>query len=116
MMSLEPIFLAAGATSPAPFSLLILFVLLLVLAASTAMYWLLVRRATSHRQSVALSDWASDEGFLHARNPGAAPPAPFDTLPQAHQPMVRLQLARRDGTMLLQLQRGTPGETSPANR
>jgi hypothetical protein len=52
-----------GYPQPPPFSPIVLLTLLLVVAASSVTFWLIVRRATSHRQWVAFSDWARDKGF-----------------------------------------------------
>ena len=105
----------------AEFSFLTLLALLGVLGMSCLTFWLLVRRATSHRTWVALSDWGRSRGFryhpLGLADRGSAkgngdtdpvrgrePPAPypFSSLP-AGRPMVRLWLAS-DATQLLQLQ------------
>lgn len=104
----------------AEFSILTLLVLLGVLGMSCLTFWLLVRRATSHRTWVALSDWARSRGFRYhpigagnarrgGERPGREPPAPFSTLPAA-RPAVRLWLAGAT-TQLLELQ---PPDASPA--
>ena len=46
-----------------PFSPLVLLTLILIVATSSVIFWFLVRRATAHRQWVALSDWARDHGY-----------------------------------------------------
>ncbi len=46
-----------------PFSPLVLLMLLLLLGASWAMFWLLSRRATTGRRGVELGEWAADSGF-----------------------------------------------------
>lgn len=109
----------------AEFSFLTLLGLAGVLGMSCLTFWLLVRRATSHRTWVALSDWARSRGFRYhplgtrEGNGGgrvggdAAPspaPFPFSTLPAA-RPAVRLWLTGAT-TELLQLQ--PPDATPPA--
>ena len=54
-------------------------------------FWLLVRRATSHRQWVALSDWARETGFRFARKAPGEIPAPLNALRNV-APVVRLSL------------------------
>jgi hypothetical protein len=76
---------------PPPFSPVILLTLLVVAAASSVTFWLLVRRATSHRQWVALSDWARETGFRFARKPPNQIPSPLDALRNV-APVVRLSL------------------------
>ncbi len=76
----------------AEFSFLTLAVLLGVIALSGTTFWLLVRRATSHRQWVALSDWGRARGIrYHAIPEGGDPPAPFSTITAA-RPVARLWL------------------------
>ena len=49
-------------------------VLVFVLAASCAVYWMLIRRWTEQRQWLALSDWAAENGFkLHGERSAVAP-------------------------------------------
>jgi hypothetical protein len=97
----------------AEFSFLTLLVLMCVLGLSCLTFWLLVRRATSHRTWVALSDWARNRGFRYhpirrggsgggAPGAGGEPPAPFSSMPAA-RPTVRLWLQGKDA-QLLQLQ------------
>lgn len=109
----------------AEFSFLTLLALAGVLGMSCLTFWLLVRRATSHRTWIALSDWGRSRGFRYhslrtregdagGRGGGEAapPPAPFpfSTLPAA-RPAVRLWLTGAR-TELLQLQ--PPDATPPA--
>jgi hypothetical protein len=76
----------------APFSFLTLLVLLGVLGLSCLTFWLLVRRATSHRTWVALSDWARNRGFRYHPIGEGEPPEPFSVMRGA-RPRVRLWLA-----------------------
>jgi hypothetical protein len=94
-----------GYPSPPSFSPLVLLTLLAVVAVSSVTFWLLVRRATSHRQWVALSDWARDKRFHFRRATPDAAPAPFDALQPA--PTVRLSLASGP-TSLLQFEATGP--------
>jgi hypothetical protein len=95
------------------FSFLTFFTLLVVLAASGVTFWLLVRRATSHRQWVALSDWARSRGFRYHPIADGEPPAPFSVMP-GKRPSARLWLASRTAE-LLQMRFGEePIATAPA--
>jgi hypothetical protein len=87
-----------GYPQPPSFSPVVLLSLLAVVAASSVTFWLLVRRATSHRQWVALSDWAKDSGFHFNRAGPDAAPAPFNALRDA-APTVRLSLSRGTTTL-----------------
>ena len=92
---------------------MILLTLLAVLGASAATLWVLVRRATSHRRWVALSEWARENGFRFGRSPEGEPPAPFDAVREAGA-VVRLQL-RRGPTTLVQFEAGeAPAAAPPA--
>jgi hypothetical protein len=99
---------------PPHFSPGIFLTLLAVLGASAATLWVLVRRATSHRRWVALSEWAREYGFRFSRSAEGEPPAPFDTLREPRA-VVRLQLARGP-TALVQFEHGetAPSPASPA--
>src|SRR5687768_12127849 len=49
-------------------------VLIFVIASSWAVYWMLIRRWTEQRRWLALSDWASANGFkLHGERNAVAP-------------------------------------------
>jgi hypothetical protein len=49
-------------------------VLIVILAASCVVYWMLIRRWTEQRQWLALSDWAAENGFkLHGERNAVAP-------------------------------------------
>ena len=99
-----------GYPQPPPFSPLVLLTLLVVVVASSVTFWLLVRRATSHRQWVAFSDWARDKGFRFRRADPASIPAPFDALRPL--PTVRLSLGKGP-TSLLQIEATGPA-SAPA--
>jgi len=92
-------------TQPPHFSLVIFISLLTVLGLSAATLYLLVRRATSHRRWVALSDWAREYGYRFTRAAAGDAPSPFEHLKPPH-PVVRLQLSRGP-TTLLQFEHGT---------
>ena len=99
-----------GYPQPPTFSPLVLFTLALVAAASSAVFWLLVRRATSHRQWVAFSDWARERRFRFRRAGPDAIPAPFDSLrttPDSPALSVRLSLGKGP-TQLVQLEATAP--------
>lgn len=75
-----------------PFSFLTLLVLLGVLVLSSMTFWLLVRRATSHRQWVALSDWGRARRFRYHPISDTEPPEPFTKVPASTRPMPRMWL------------------------
>ncbi len=106
--------------SQVEFSFLILLTLLGVLSLSCLTFWMLVRRATSHRTWVALSDWGRQHGFrYHPIREDGVPPEPFSVMPKA-RPSVRLWLTSKP-VQLIQMQPpnpdaapgGAPGETVP---
>jgi hypothetical protein len=88
--------------APPPFSPLIALCLIVVLGASAAMYWLLVRRATSRRQWVSLAEWARESGFRvgrHAAGGEVILPPPLDVLGTARI-AIRSQLTGERATIL----------------
>lgn len=93
-----------------PFSPVILLTLLLVVGASSVTFWLLVRRATSRRQWVALSDWARERRFRFDRIGSAPAPPPFNKLPNTTA-SVRLSLSKKS-TTLVQLESASATATS----
>ena len=99
-----------GFPQPPRFSPLVLLTLLTIVAASSVTFWLLVRRATSHRQWVAFSDWARDHGYRFARaGPATSPaelPEPLNHLRPAAA-TVRLSLSKGP-TRLLQIEAEPP--------
>src|SRR4051794_18970173 len=96
------------------FSFLTFFTLSAVLAASGVTFWLLVRRATSHRQWVALSDWAKSRGFRYHPIADGEPPAPFSVMP-GKRPSVRLWLASRTAELLQMRFGDKPVESAPTS-
>ena len=98
---------------PPPFSPVILLTLLLVVAASSVTFWLLVRRATSHRQWVAFADWARDRRFRFARFGPEVVPPPFDALKNVAPPLVRVSLSDKT-TTLAQVEVPAPAATVTA--
>ena len=94
-----------GPPQPPSFSPVVLLTLLAVVVASSVTFWLLLRRATSHRQWVAFSDWARDHRFRFDRAPPDVLPPPFHVL-QNTSALVRISLTK-DGTTLLQLEAGS---------
>jgi hypothetical protein len=58
----------------------VLIVLLLTVGAASAMFIVLVWRATSHRRWVALSEWARERGFRFDPRPLRAPIPPLDAI------------------------------------
>jgi hypothetical protein len=88
-------------------SIAILLLMLLVVAASFAIFWLLVKRWTDWRKWTALSEWAgSNEMELH-HDPTIELPQP---LRQIEPPLQVLTLLRNDDTMLLQAHNAAPAE------
>ena len=84
---------------PPAFSLGILFALLVLLGVSSAVFCVLVRRCTSHRQWISLREWAREHGFKSRRMEPADLPPPLAAL----SPLVRLSLADAR-TSLMQLE------------
>jgi hypothetical protein len=95
----------------APFSFFTLLILLGVLGLSCLTFWLLVRRATSHRRWVALSDWASGRSFRYHPIADGEPPAPFSVLPGA-RPTVRLWLSGKTAQLLQMQASSEPASTT----
>lgn len=96
--SVEPRFaLSAASGGPsASLSAAVLVTLLVLLAASSITFWVLVERSTSRRRWVALSEWARQRGFAFRRCDPNRPPAPLDTL--RDPPRVRMCLSDRRST------------------
>jgi hypothetical protein len=92
----------------AGFSFLTFLTLLSVLGLSCLTLWLLVRRATSHRRWVALSDWARARKFRYRPIRDGEPPEPFSRMPGA-RPSVRLWLTSETVDLL---QAGAPSGDS----
>ena len=101
-----------GPPQPPTFSALVLLTLLVVVAASSVTFWLLVRRATSHRQWVAFAEWAGDNRFRFNRAPPDALPPPFHVL-QNTSALVRISLMR-ENTTLLQLEASGAARPTPS--
>jgi hypothetical protein len=97
---------------PPSFSPLVLLTLLVIVAVSSVTFWLLVRRATSHRQWVAFSEWASDNRFRFNRAAPDALPAPFHVL-QNSSALARISLSR-GATTFLQLEAAGAARPAPA--
>lgn len=89
----------------------VLITLALMLGASAATFWALVRRWESHRQWHALSEWASERKFRTRSAERHGPPRVVVVLAE-HSPTMRLFLAS-DSTFLIQFQ--TLAQPSPAN-
>ena len=102
-----------GYPQPPPFSPLVLLALVLVVAASSVTFWLLVRRATSHRQWVAFADWARERRFRLGRPGADAVPAPLNALRNT-TPLVRLILSRGPTTLAQVEAAPPPGAAAPA--
>ena len=82
----------------------VLLILLIVLAFSVGVYWLLIRRWTIHRQWVGLAEWARNHRFRLRPLDSTDLPAPLANLPAA-QP--RLWLTN-EMTTLLQIDTAAP--------
>lgn len=91
-----------GAVPSWEISVTVLLVLAAVLGMSCATYATLVRRATSHRQWVALSEWGRDAGFRFVKCDPERLPPPLDQL-TTRRPVVRISLGGPRG-MLLEVQ------------
>src|SRR4051794_6344397 len=95
----------------AEFSFVTLVVLLGVLGLSSLTFWLLVRRATSHRTWVALSDWAKARAFRYHPIGDGEPPEPFSVMP-GKRPSVRLWLMGKRAELL---ELSAPNAGTPAS-
>jgi hypothetical protein len=85
-------------------SLEVLATLFLLLAASAATFWLLVRRWESHRQWLALAEWGRENGFRSQVCEPDRLPSPLQAI-SAREPAVRLCMAGESST-LVQMQTG----------
>jgi hypothetical protein len=74
-------------------------VLLLLLAASSVTYWVLVERSTSRRQWTALDEWGRQHGFRFSKCDPRGLPPPIDALPEP-RPRIRICLADRQTTFV----------------
>jgi len=97
----------------------VLVVLLLTVGAASAMFIVLVWRATSHRRWVALAEWARERGFRFDPRPLRAPVPPLDAI-RGTEPRARICLTDRR-TLLAEIQTETAApvtttsETAPTN-
>jgi hypothetical protein len=91
-----------SAAPTAPISLPILLALLAGLGVSSVTYWVLIRRATSHRKWVALSSWAREFGYWFQTRALLQLPEPFASLADP-RPQARICLTN-GRTTLLQMQ------------
>jgi hypothetical protein len=104
---------------PPTFSPGIFFTLLLLLGASTTVFWVLVRRSTSHRQWITLREWARDHGFktrpIDTREmpPPLAQMAPLVRLSvsSARASLVQFEASAKQWNVLI---RKMPGEWIPS--
>ena len=96
---------------PSPWiSVEVLVTLFVILAASAATFWVLVRRWESHRQWLALAEWANQHGMRSCGQEPTRLPPPLDAL-ATRQPVIRLCIGS-DTTTLMQFQT-TPLEQQP---
>lgn len=95
-------------------SIVVLVVLFVILIASSATFWLLNRRWTSHRQWVTLAEWARNAGFRVERCEAGRMPAPLDALPLSQPPVLRLCLSTRQTTLAQVQTEAVRGESIPA--
>lgn len=89
-----------------PFSIWILLGLLLVLGASSVVFWIHVRRWTLNRTFIALRDWAGSAGMKLNRPPAASVPLPLASL-TLPPPSALISLA---GQRTVLLQMDTPAQ------
>jgi hypothetical protein len=97
----------------------VLVVLLLTVGAASAMFIVLVWRATSHRRWVALAEWARERGFRFDPRPMRAPAPPLDAI-RGVKPRARICLTDRR-TLLAEIQTEGPAaapapESTPTPR
>lgn len=95
-----------------PFSVWILLGLLMVVAASSLVFWIHVRRWTHNRLWIALRDWAGTAGMKLHRPPAASVPLPLAglTLPP---PVALISLV---GKRMVLLQMDTPSSDGGPSR
>jgi hypothetical protein len=94
-----------GMPQPPPFSPTLLATLVLICAASVAMFFLLVRRWTTQRQWVSLAEWARQRRFRFEPVEHVELPRALLRLRERHNVNVRLHLRdQQDHVTLLQLQ------------
>ena len=102
-------------SSPVPRSLsaAVLVTLGVVVVSSSVVFWALVRRWTTQRRLVALSDWAGARGFKLSRpGRGSACPVPAPLEGLKNFPSRGLWRLDRQGTVLAEV----ATETTPASR
>jgi hypothetical protein len=94
--------------SPSP---VVLLVLLVILGASCAMFWLLARQWTTRRQWLAMLDWAHGNGFAVRENPQQEAPQVLTVLPEE----ARIDLlVQKEGLSLLRVRTSaTPTGQAP---
>src|SRR6185312_8818308 len=80
-------------------SIVVLVVLFVILIASSATFWLLNRRWTSHRQWVTLAEWARNAGFRVERCEAGRMPPPLDALSPSQPIILRLCLSTHQTTL-----------------
>jgi hypothetical protein len=86
------------------FSPIVLLTLLVLLAVSYCMFWLLSQRATTRRHWVAMSDWAREHGFCLQPAEFSLPPVIAGLAgPDGGAPRTRLT-AVSDSTLIIQFQ------------
>lgn len=91
--------MVAKVVPSAGISVQVLVTLAILLGASAATFWALVRRWESHRQWHALSEWASERKF-RARSVDRHGLPPVLAALSDHSPVVRLYLADASSTLL----------------
>jgi hypothetical protein len=99
---------------PASISFAVLFTLALVLAGSSAVVWVLIRRWTTQRRLVALTDWASVRGFSLTRAAKNLLPVPPPVSGLKNVDSRALWALTRGPTTLAQIETDTtPASKSP---
>lgn len=102
----------AQSAAPAEFSWYVLLALIAGFLGSLGVYLAIVRRWTTRRHWVAMSDWARQNGFHLRETDQDALPPPLTNLPEL-DPQIQLSLSK-DQTTLLQMDTdSTPASRSP---
>lgn len=92
---------------PSPWiSVEVLATLFVILAGSAATFWALVRRWESHRQWLALGEWATQHGLRSSGQDLTRLPPPLESLAN-RQPVIRLCIGN-ESTTLMQFQTAPP--------
>jgi hypothetical protein len=93
----------AGATAPVvppvPIPVVMLLTIIVILAASSLMLWVLIQRETSHRFLEAMREWARESGFRCHKTPPEKLPEPLNDIAR-NDPRAKHLLTSKKATFL----------------